>query len=71
MTAEDAPPSLFYVGDNANAKETVAHLIRDARFGLVDVGGLENARLLEPFGLLMGKMGFAYNPLVSYRFLKG
>lgn len=71
MTAHDAPPSLFYVGNDAGAKATVAQLIRDARFDPVDVGGLENARLLEPFGLLMGKMGFAYHPLVAYRFLNG
>jgi predicted dinucleotide-binding enzyme len=71
MTAKDAPPSLFHVGDDASAKATVAQLIRDARFDPIDVGGLENARLLEPFGLLMGKMGFAYNPHVAYQFLKG
>lgn len=62
-------PSMFYVGDHIAAKATTAGLIRDAGFDPVDVGGLENARLLEPFGLLMGKMGFAYHPLVAYRFL--
>lgn len=70
MSAQDTPPSLFYVGDDADAKATAARLIRDANFDPVDAGGLENARLLEPFGLLMGKMGFAYDPQVAYRFLK-
>lgn len=63
-------PSMFYVGDHDNAKQVAATLIRDAGFDPVDVGGLENARLLEPFGLLMGRMGFAYDPRVAYRFLK-
>jgi 8-hydroxy-5-deazaflavin:NADPH oxidoreductase len=70
MTAQDAPPSMFYIGDDAGAKSTVAQLIRDANFDPVDAGNLENARLLEPFGLLMGKLGFAYDPQVAYRFLK-
>ncbi|MDX2139964.1 MAG: NAD(P)-binding domain-containing protein [Chloroflexota bacterium] len=70
MTASDAPPSLFYVGDDASAKATAVQLIRDAKFDPVDAGSLQDARLLEPFGLLMGKLGFAYNPQVAYRFLK-
>lgn len=69
LSAQDAPPSMFYVGDDPGAKATAAQLIRDARFDPVDVGGLDSARLLEPFGLLMGKMGFAYNPQVAYQFL--
>jgi predicted dinucleotide-binding enzyme len=69
MTAQDTPPSMFYVGDDANAKVTAAQLIQDARFDPVDVGGLENARLLEPFGLLMGRLGFAYHPQVAYQFI--
>jgi predicted dinucleotide-binding enzyme len=69
MTAPDAPPSMFYVGDDEAAKATAAQLIRDARFDPVDVGGLDHARLLEPFGLLMGKLGFAYHPQVAYQFI--
>lgn len=69
MTAPNAPPSMFYVGDDAHAKATAAQLIRDARFEPVDVGSLEHARLLEPFGLLMGKLGFAYHPQVAYQFI--
>lgn len=69
MTAQDSPPTMFYVGDDQDAKAAAVQLIRDARFDPVDVGGLENARLLEPFGLLMGKLGFAYNPQVAYQFL--
>lgn len=65
-----ARPSMFYVGDDAAAKRTAETLIRDAGFEPVDVGELKAARLLEPFGLLMGQMGFAVDPQVAYQFLK-
>lgn len=66
----DSSRSMFYVGDDAEAKQTAETLIQDAGFEPVDAGELQNARLLEPFGLLMGQMGFAVDPLVAYRFLK-
>jgi 8-hydroxy-5-deazaflavin:NADPH oxidoreductase len=66
----DGTHSMFYVGDDAEAKQTAALLIRDAGFEPVDAGSLQDARLLEPFGLLMGQLGFAYDPLVAYHFLK-
>jgi 8-hydroxy-5-deazaflavin:NADPH oxidoreductase len=62
--------SMFFVGDDAEAKTVAQTLIRDAGFEPVDAGELRNARLLEPFGLMMGQLGFAYDPLVAYRFLK-
>jgi 8-hydroxy-5-deazaflavin:NADPH oxidoreductase len=62
--------SMFFVGDDAEAKSVAQTLIRDAGFEPVDAGELKNARLLEPFGLMMGQLGFAYDPLVAYRFLK-
>jgi predicted dinucleotide-binding enzyme len=64
------PPSMFYVGDDQTAKQPAAQLIRDAGFDPVDAGALVNARLLEPFGLMMGQLGFSIHPLVSYRFLQ-
>jgi 8-hydroxy-5-deazaflavin:NADPH oxidoreductase len=66
----DKPRSLFYVGNDAEAKQVAEQLIRDAGFEPVDAGSLRDARLLEPFGLLMGQLGFAYDPLVAYHFLK-
>jgi predicted dinucleotide-binding enzyme len=62
--------SMFFVGDDDEAKQFVRALIRDVGFTPVDAGQLANARLLEPFGLLMGKLGFQYDPLVAYQFLK-
>lgn len=61
------PPSMLYVGDDVEAKLAAAQLIRDAGFAPVNGGELANARLLEPFGLLMGRLGFAYDPLLAYR----
>jgi predicted dinucleotide-binding enzyme len=42
----------FYFGDDAGAKATVRQLVAEAGFEPVDVGGLRNARLLEPLALL-------------------
>lgn len=69
-TYEGVKPSMFYVGDDDEAKSTAVQLIQDAGFDPVDAGKLEAARLLEPFGLLMGQLGYQYDPLVAYRFLQ-
>jgi predicted dinucleotide-binding enzyme len=39
-------------GDDTAAKDAVADLIRDPGFGPCDAGGLVQARLLEPFGMV-------------------
>lgn len=44
--------SLFYCGDDAEAKALVRTLVVDAGFDAVDVGPLKQARLLEPMALL-------------------
>jgi 8-hydroxy-5-deazaflavin:NADPH oxidoreductase len=72
----DAPPAageeptMFYLGDDREAKATVATLIRVAGFAPLDVGDLRQARLLEPFGLLMGRLGAMIDPLVAYRLVQ-
>jgi predicted dinucleotide-binding enzyme len=45
-------PVMFVAGDNAARKPTVMGLVGDLGFEAVDAGGLEVARLLEPFGML-------------------
>jgi predicted dinucleotide-binding enzyme len=52
------PPSLVFAGDDADAKEVVANLIRDAGFDPVDAGGLEQAADLEAFARIV--IGIAY-----------
>ena len=44
--------NMFYCGDDASAKKTVAGLISELGFEAVDAGPLKQARLLEPFALL-------------------
>ena len=48
----DGPPDMFICGDDAGARETVAGICRDFGWGVVDMGKLEAARLLEPLALI-------------------
>jgi len=51
-------PSLFYCGDNHDAKEVAARLIRDVGFESVDAGPLRIARYLEPFTLAIAQLAY-------------
>lgn len=44
--------TMFYCGDDPQAKQTAATLAHDIGFDPVDAGPLSNARLLEPFAML-------------------
>ncbi|HEV7164260.1 MAG TPA: NADPH-dependent F420 reductase [Gammaproteobacteria bacterium] len=46
------PPDMFICGDDASAKQVVAGICRNFGWGVVDAGGIEGARLLEPLCLL-------------------
>jgi len=46
------PLDVFIAGDDEEAKETVAQLVRDGGLRAIDVGPLERARQLEGLGLL-------------------
>jgi predicted dinucleotide-binding enzyme/predicted ester cyclase len=46
-------PTVFYCGDDRDAKSRAAELIRDAGLQPVDAGALENARYIEPVAMLM------------------
>lgn len=65
----ERPATLVLCGDDAEAKEAVSVLARDARFDPVDAGGHEQAAELEAFARLV--IGIAYRqgrgPFV-YRF---
>jgi predicted dinucleotide-binding enzyme len=62
-------PSLLYCGDDADAKEVAARLIRDIGFEPTDVGPLHAARYLEPFALAMAQVAYegSGGPEVAYR----
>ncbi len=46
------PPDMFICGDDAGAKKLVTGILRDFGWGVVDMGGLEAARLLEPLAMI-------------------
>jgi len=50
--------SMFYCGDDAEAKSVVAKLITDVGFDPVDCGPLTAARLLEPVAMLVITLGY-------------
>jgi predicted dinucleotide-binding enzyme len=46
------PPDMFYCGNDAGAKKTVAAWLEQFGWHPLDVGGIEGARLLEPMCIL-------------------
>jgi predicted dinucleotide-binding enzyme len=67
-----ARPDLIYCGDNKSAKKRAAGLIRDVGFNPVDLGGLEIARYMEPFGLAVAELAYSgkNSPALAYHFEK-
>jgi predicted dinucleotide-binding enzyme len=63
-------PSLVYCGDDPDAKEMAAALIRDVGFDPVDAGPLRIARYTEPFALLVARLAYEGDggPELAYRF---
>jgi len=51
--------NVFIAGDDAEAKQTVANLIRDIGFEPVDSGPLQNARYIEPLAELCVQLAYA------------
>jgi predicted dinucleotide-binding enzyme len=62
-------PSLMYCGDDQDAKDVAASLIRDVGFEPVDVGRLRIARYVEPFSLAMAQIAYegGEGPEIAYR----
>jgi len=46
------PPDMFICGNEEAARKLVAGICRDFGWGVIDMGGLEAARLLEPLALI-------------------
>ena len=53
------PPTMFYAGNDAGAKTKVAGILADFGWESIDVGGIENARYLEPLAMVWIGHGFA------------
>src|SRR5262249_9029669 len=63
-------PSLVYCGDDEDAKDVAATLIRDVGFDPGDAGPLRVARYTEPFTLLIARLAYEGKggPELAYRF---
>ena len=69
-TRKSNRPSLVLCGDDEQAKDLAARLIRDVGFDPVDAGPLRIARYSEPFSLLMAQLAYegTAGPELAYRF---
>jgi hypothetical protein len=56
-TFAGGPPDMFICGDDASAKQVVAGICKNFGWGVVDAGGIEGARLLEPLCILWVEYG--------------
>ena len=66
------PPSMFVAGSDADAKATVTGILRDFGWDVVDLGGIESSRYLEPmcmawvvYGINTGSWQHAFKLLRS------
>jgi 8-hydroxy-5-deazaflavin:NADPH oxidoreductase len=51
-------PSVFYCGDDVEAKAIVADLLRETEVDAIDAGALKNARYIEPAGMLLVQLAY-------------
>jgi len=52
-------PTVFYCGDDAEAKAIAADLLRETEVEPIDAGPLRNARYVEPAGMLLVQLAYA------------
>ena len=57
----NGPPDMFLCGNDPDARETVARICRDFGWPVIDIGGIEGARLLEPICILWVLYGIQTN----------
>lgn len=67
------PPDMFIAGNDADAKDRIASIVRDFGWTPVDMGGIEASRLLEvmcmvwiKYGVATGNFGNAFKLLHSW-----
>lgn len=51
-------PDMFIAGNDAEAKKTVTEILEAFGWPVIDVGGIEESRLIEPLGMLWVKYYF-------------
>jgi 8-hydroxy-5-deazaflavin:NADPH oxidoreductase len=52
------PPDMFIAGNDAAAKRQVSEILEGFGWGVIDIGGIEGARYLEPLAMLWITYGF-------------
>ncbi len=57
-SAGEQPPDMFIAGDDAGAKDKVSDMVKAFGWGVVDIGGIEGARYLEPLAMVWIAYGF-------------
>jgi predicted dinucleotide-binding enzyme len=69
---QDGTATMFYAGDDAEAKQIAAKLAADCGFDAIDAGPLQNARLLEPLAMLWIYLayGAGMGPDVAFRLMR-
>lgn len=55
------PPDMFICGDDDQAKETVTDLLKAFGWSVIDIGGIECARYLEPLAMVWIRHFFRVN----------
>jgi 8-hydroxy-5-deazaflavin:NADPH oxidoreductase len=68
----DGAATMFYAGDDAQAKQIAAKLAADCGLDAVDAGPLKNARLLEPLAMLWIHLAYAagMGPDMAFRLMR-
>nr|WP_319483831.1 NADPH-dependent F420 reductase [uncultured Cohaesibacter sp.] len=66
------PPQLMLYGEDDDAKAQIATLIQDVGFEPLDLGGLRNARFVEPFAMVTEVLAYRHpgGEALTYRFEK-
>jgi 8-hydroxy-5-deazaflavin:NADPH oxidoreductase len=68
---DDQIATIFYTGDDEEAKQVVADLLREIDVEVVDAGGLKNSRFVEPAMMLLIQLAYAQNMgQVGFKLLK-
>ncbi|MBP1768740.1 MAG: putative oxidoreductase, coenzyme F420-dependent [Candidatus Aminicenantes bacterium] len=57
----DGPPTMFICGNDEGAKKTMTGLLEVFGWSVIDLGGIEGSRLLEPLAMLWITYGFRTN----------
>ena len=62
--------SMFYCGDDEEAKASVRKIIADSGFDPVDCGPLSSARLLEPMAVLVIRQSMSMGREIAFKLLR-